>query len=183
MTARHPLPRLWMMTDERQGEALWLALARLPRGSGVIVRHHGLEPGERRAIAARIRRIARRRGLVMVMAGAEGLARRVKADGFHLRSAHIGAGRLIRTAAAHSLPELVAARRTRADLVLLSPVFATHSHPGAKPLGRVRFGLLARRAGSPVIALGGMTARRAKSLEAFGVYGWAAIGALTPNGA
>jgi thiamine-phosphate pyrophosphorylase len=36
---------------------------------------------------------------------------------------------------------------------------------------------LARGLGVPVIALGGMDARRAASLGPFGIYGWAAIDA------
>jgi thiamine-phosphate pyrophosphorylase len=66
----------------------------------------------------------------------------------------------------------------RADAVVLSPVFATRSHPGATPLGPLRFRLLARRAGLPVIALGGMDARRARRI---GATRWAAIDGLIPE--
>jgi thiamine-phosphate pyrophosphorylase len=59
---------------------------------------------------------------------------------------------------------------------MLSPVFATRSHPGAESLGQVRFRLLARFASVPVIALGGMTRRRAAALEALR---WAAIDGLS----
>jgi thiamine-phosphate pyrophosphorylase len=170
-----------MMTDERQGDRLWPALARLPRGSGVVVRHYSLGVGERLELAEGIRRIARRKGLVMVMAGPERLARRVRADGFHDRSSRSGPKRLIRTVAAHNPAELRLAERIGADLVFLSPVFATESHVGAKPLERVRFGMLARETHIPVIALGGMNAKRAKSLRGFGIHGWAGIGALTPD--
>lgn len=73
------------------------------------------------------------------------------------------------------MPELIAAERAGADLILLSPVFATRSHPGAPVLGPVRFGLLARQARTPIVALGGMTAKRARALP--DAYGWAAIDA------
>ena len=171
MKPRHPrLPTLWLMTDERQGEGLWEALARLPRGSGVVFRHYGLEKVARRDLFERVRRIARRRRLMLVVAGEpQGL----RGDGVHNRQKRRG----LRTASAHSIPEMVAAERAGADLAFVSPVFATRSHPGAKPLGRVRFGLLTRSARAPVIALGGMTPRRARSLAAFGIYGWAAIDA------
>lgn len=76
---------------------------------------------------------------------------------------------------AHSLRELGMARHLGADAVLLSPVFATRSHPKARTLGPLRFRLLAARAGLPVIALGGMDARRAKRLRA---GRWAAIDGL-----
>jgi acyl dehydratase len=39
------------MTDPRMGEALWQALERMPRGSGVIFRHYGM-PGRRAMLMA-----------------------------------------------------------------------------------------------------------------------------------
>ena len=173
--ARHaPLPTIWLMTDPRMGDALWPALARLPRGAGVIFRHYGV-PG-RRALYDRVRRIARARRLVLLLAGTPRQAVGWRADGVH--GATPGAVRvrgLIRTVAAHDAAELVRAAWIGADLVLLSPVFATRSHPGAGTLGRVRFGRLARASRVPVVALGGMDARAARGLPA---YGWAGIDAF-----
>ncbi|CAN5429707.1 hypothetical protein BH10PSE12_BH10PSE12_37780 [soil metagenome] len=90
---------------------------------------------------------------------------------------------MLHSAPAHSLCEIRAAERAGADIVLVSPVFSTRSHPGAPVLGRVRFGQLARQARRPVIALGGMTAERATSLSAMTIHGWAAIDALICNAA
>ena len=174
MRARQPLPRQWLMTDPRMGEALWDALERLPRGAGVVFRHYQLPPQERAALFARVRRVARRRRLVLLVAG----ARLPGADGRHgMRSAAPKQG--LATRPAHHRRDVVAARRDRVDAVFASPVFATRSHPGAPALGRVRFGRMIRGAGIPVIALGGMDARRARSLAGFGVHGWAAIDAWT----
>ncbi|MFD1949265.1 thiamine phosphate synthase [Sphingomonas arantia] len=169
--ARTPaLPTLWLMTDPRMGEAMWPAIERLPRGAGVIFRHYGV--AGRRALYERVRRIARRRGLVLVLAGTPVQARGWRADGVHGGAA--GAAR-IRTMGAHDAAELVRAWRRGADCVLLSPVFATRSHAGVAGLGRVRFGLLARQSRVPVVALGGMDAARARGLPA---YGWAGIDAF-----
>lgn len=181
MRRGHPLPRLWMMTDERQGEALWPALDALPAGSGVVVRHYSLARTERRALIARVRTIARRRGLLFVTAGSPALAIASKADGFHERSARIGPAHLLRTMSAHNETELVTAERAGADLVFVSPVFSTRSHPGAATLGPRRLARLTWQTDIPVAALGGMTAERAQHLRSTGIYGWAAIGALTPN--
>jgi thiamine-phosphate pyrophosphorylase len=178
MRRRHaPLPTLWLMTDERVGDALWPALAALPRGSGVVFRHHATPSGERRALFDRVRRIARARRLLLLLAGPPTLARAWRADGWHGRSAHVGG---LHSAPAHDTRELVAARRAGAAFAFLSPVFATRSHPGAKALGVVRFGLLARGAGMPVVALGGMTRANVRRVRAVGASGWAAIDGLTP---
>ena len=153
MLRRQPLPRLWLMTDERQGEGLWTALERLPRGSGVVFRHNGLSSAERRKLFDRVRRVARRRRLLLLM-GSRG-------NGL--------------TASAHNLRELKSAERSGAALVFLSPAFPTRSHPGARALGPVRFGLIAAQARIPVIALGGVDARKARRLPH--IYGWAGIDA------
>jgi thiamine-phosphate pyrophosphorylase len=166
MHRRQPLPRLWLMTDERQGEALLPAIARLPLGAGIVFRHYSLPPAERRALWDRVRGAARGRGLTLIVAGPT----LPGADGAHNRH-----GRGLRTAAAHNLREIRAAERAGAHLLFLSPVFPTRSHPGAPALGARRFALLAHQTGLPVIALGGMDAEKARTLG--GAYGWAGIDA------
>lgn len=175
MRPRYPIPRLWLMTDERMGDALWTALARLPRGGGVVFRHYGLRPVERRALFAKVAKVAHRRGLVVVRAGAERLGR--GEDGVHGKR-----GRGLRTAPAHSRVEAIAAIRAGADALFVSPVFATRSHPGAPALGPVRLGLMVRGLRVPLIALGGMDARRARRLRGLNLYGWAAIDAWARPG-
>ena len=168
MLRRQTPPRLWLMTDERQGEGLWAALGRLPRGAGIVFRHYRLPAADRRALFGRVRRLARERGLVLVCAGAPIAG----ADGTHGRP---GAG--LRTASVHNLREMRRAERW-ADLLFLSPVFPTRSHPGRAALGPLRFALLARQARVPVVALGGMDAERFRTLGG-SAYGWAGIDAWT----
>ena len=170
MDRRQPLPRLWLMTDERQGEALFAALERLPEGGGIVFRHYGLAETERRALFERVKEASAGRHLLLVAGPAE-QARAWSADGSHGR----GPGEGLRTAPAHDLAEIRAAERAGAALVFLSPVFATRSHPGAAALGSAKFETLARRTPLPVVALGGMDAERFAGLG--GAYGWAAIDA------
>lgn len=167
MSRRH-LPRTWLLTDPRMGEGLWATLDRLPPGSGVILRRWD------DALAARVRGIARRRGLLFIVAGTPRDARRLRADGVHMGSRPRPAPDLLLTASAHNRRELVAAERAGAALVFVSPLFATRSHPGTPALGRVRFGLLVREARVAVAALGGMTA---ETRGIPGAYGWGAIDA------
>ncbi|ABQ69208.1 thiamine monophosphate synthase [Rhizorhabdus wittichii RW1] len=177
MQPRQPeLPSLWMMTDERQGEALWAALRRLPPGSGIVFRHKSLLDRERRRLFERVRRITRRRGLILLLAGDEAEARRWGADGaHHRRPGPPRAG----TAPAHNLREIRAAERSGAAALLLSPLHPTRSHPGAPTLGRMRFAAMARATRLPVIALGGIDRRRGRAAMAVGAHGWAAIDAWT----
>lgn len=169
MRRRHPIPQLWLFTDERIGAALWQALARLPAGAGVVFRHYGLPIAERRRLLRRIARIARARRLVVLAAG--GLD---GPDGVH-NARRRGRGLLGRSA--HSRREALAAVRAGADVLFVSPVYPTRSHSGAPVLGRVRLGQIARGLPVPVIALGGMTPERFKTLRSLGIHGWAAIDA------
>ena len=83
--------------------------------------------------------------------------------------------------AVHNRRELVIARRVGADLVFVSPVFATRSHVGAKAWGVVRFGLLTAKCHRPVIALGGLNVSSFEKLRGMSVHGWAAIDAFKPD--
>ncbi|HZU64761.1 MAG TPA: thiamine phosphate synthase, partial [Novosphingobium sp.] len=123
---------------------------------------------------------ARARGLAVVVAGDAALARRWRADGAYGAAARLaGGGALLRLITAHSLAEIAAAHRARASAILLSPAFATRSHPGAPALGPVRWRLLAARCLVPVIALGGLTRHSARRLGARACHGWAAIDGLS----
>ncbi|WP_267435623.1 thiamine phosphate synthase [Sphingomonas sp. GM_Shp_1] len=165
MADRYPVT--WLMTDERLGDGLWRALRALPPGSGVVFRHHATPPAERRAIHRRVWRIARARRLILLVAGG-GLA----GDGVH----KWGRGSGLRSWPAHSQAEAMAGQRAGADLLFVSPLFPTRSHPGAPSLGAARAARIGRGLGLPRIALGGMTAERFRRLR--GRFdGWAAIDA------
>jgi thiamine-phosphate pyrophosphorylase len=181
--AHRQLPVLWLMTDPELCAGPEV-LRTLPRGAGVIFRHYDV-PGRAR-LARSWRALAKAQNLVFLVAGDPRLAAAINADGFHAPEALIHrtatARRLmpwaIVTAAAHGPPGLVAAAQAGADAVLVSPVFATRSHPGAQPLGVVRFAALAQAAGLPVIALGGMNAATFPRLAGTPAIGFAAIDAF-----
>ncbi len=113
---------------------------------------------------------------MLLLAGADAQARRWRADGFHQR-ARGSAG--FHSAPAHSAREIADAKRAGAQMLFLSPLYATRSHPGSRPLGLTRFIALARLAFPlKIIALGGMSRNRARALDKHLVHGWAAIDAF-----
>jgi thiamine-phosphate pyrophosphorylase len=176
MHRRQPLPRLWLMTDERQGEGLWRALEKLPKGSGIVFRHYSLPGAERRELFERVREIAGSRDCVLMLAGPPALAVDWGADGSH---GWEGAGRsnLLTSLSVHDAEEMRAANRLKPDLAFISPVFKTQSHLGKAPLGIEGLSKHAALATMPVIALGGMNEERARMLTDANIYGWAAIDA------
>ncbi|WP_328702703.1 thiamine phosphate synthase [Belnapia mucosa] len=174
-------PRLLLLSDPVRLPDPRAAAARLRPGAAVLAR--GLAPPVLAGLAA----IARRRRLVLLVAGDGRLALRHGA-GLHLPDRRGTAGllpfligrrrrRLLLTAAAHGRAGLARARRLRADAVLLSPAFPTRSHPGAPALGPLRWAALAARAGRPAVALGGIGPGTAARLPRWAA-GLAAIGAL-----
>jgi thiamine-phosphate pyrophosphorylase len=82
------------------------------------------------------------------------------------------------TAAAHSMPALIRARRAGADAALLSAVFQSRSPSAGRPLGPMRFADLVRRAGLPVYALGGVKTKNAPRLLGSGAAGLAMVEGL-----
>ncbi|MDB5372231.1 MAG: thiamine phosphate synthase [Belnapia sp.] len=174
-------PRLYLFSDPIRLPDPRAAMERLPPGAVVVAR--SLAPAMLRDVAAQ----ARRRRLILLVAGDGRLALRFAA-GLHLPDRRMATGllpfllarhrrrSLMLTVAAHGWAGLARGRRLRADAVVLSPIFATLSHPGAKPLGASRWAALAARAGRrPVVALGGIgphsvsrVPRRAGGLAAIG---------------
>lgn len=177
---RRAFPRAWLLSDARAGDPA-AALAAAPRGTGLVLRHHGA-PGRGALVRAGVS-AARRLGAAVLVAGPVRAARAAHADGAYRPAHHRAGGTGFVAASAHSIAELRRAERAGARLVFVGPVFATRSHPGAAPLGRVRFGLIARAARVPVAALGGMDARRFRGLRALGATAWGAIDAFSPRAA
>ena len=173
------LPRIWLMTDPRLGERLLAAVRRLPAGSGVVFRHYELEPKERRALFRQVARICRQRGHLLFLAADERLARCCGADGFHGRSERQRQSGLLHSAGVHDARELAEAQSGGADILFISPLYATRSHPGERVLGVTAFRRLALLGGdAAIIALGGMNAARARMQDKRVVHGWAAIDAF-----
>ncbi|MFC3125151.1 thiamine phosphate synthase [Pseudoroseomonas globiformis] len=183
MARRGIMPRLWLFSDPARLPDPHAALAALPRGSGAVAR------GVHAPLLPRLVRLARRRGGVLLVGGHGRAALRLRA-GLHLPdrpttsellpfliARRRGAAWAVLSAAAHGPAGLRRARRLAADLVFLSPAFPTPSHPGAPVLGPLRWAALARRAGRPCAALGGITPATAGRLPR-GVAGLAAITAL-----
>lgn len=188
---RTPLPRLHAVTDERIARRpdLDLIVAALAVGGGAELAFHargrkltGLEHfdlADRLAVRPPARLFVNDRLDVALAVPAAGV--------------QLGHGSLPVSAAralnplwwigksVHDLAEAEAARTEGADYLVVGPVFATASHPGAgrTPLGLQRLSAIAAALdGLPVIAIGGITADRVREVRNSGAYGVAAIRAL-----
>jgi len=105
-------------------------------------------------------------------------------DGIHLISSHLMAlskrpeNSKWLAASCHSLEQLQQAQKIGVDFVVLAPVLATQTHPGAASLGWEQFAELVAKVNLPVYALGGMTESSLTTSQQSGGQGIAAIRAF-----
>ncbi|MFW2374284.1 MAG: Nudix family hydrolase [Gammaproteobacteria bacterium] len=104
------------------------------------------------------------------------------ADGLHLNSERMFEYRqrpvsdqVLLSTSCHNMQQLQQARRLEADMVLVSPVKETRSHPGLAGIGWDRFAELVSFANVPVYALGGMQMNDLAKAKQSGAQGIAAI--------
>lgn len=174
-----------MVTDPARTPDPERLARRLPRGSGIIFRAFGAPDAAERGL--QLRRIAWRRGLVLLVGADPALARACRADGVHLPERLAGRARALRiaqprwriTTAAHSMTAARTAARAGCEAALVSPVFASNSPSAGRPIGRLRLATLVRTAPLPIIALGGLNAKNARGLSATGVRGLAMVEGLS----
>jgi thiamine-phosphate pyrophosphorylase len=170
MPCRQTLPTIWLLTDRRIGDALPAAIARVPSGGGVVLRHHASSL----ALGERVATLCEERELMLAVAGEVAFARRLGAAMAHNPDGE--ADGLLVSRSVHSPGEAEAARD--ADLVFVSPVYPSASHPGGATLGLEGALRLAALTAVPAIALGGMSEERGAAAMAAGLHGWAAIDAF-----
>ena len=184
------LPSIILVTDAARQSDPYDSIEALPRGSAVIFRHYQVD--DREGLARKISGLCRRKGIALLLSGDPAMALRVRAGGIHfpqrlLVPGMARAGAICFTqknwlisAAAHSFPALVSAHKIGVDLALLSPVFATRSHPGGKAIGPTPFAAMVRNSPVPVYALGGINQRNFPRIAQSGISGIAALEGLTP---
>lgn len=148
MRRRQTMPRQWLIIADGDGDVV-AAVSRLPRGSGALL----LEPIPAGAML-RLRVLARERGLTIIAEQPRSVSR------------------------VHDSHELRQALLVRSELILLSPIHPTGSHPEWKPLPRMRAATLARLARRRAVALGGMNATRYARIAPLGFIAWAGISAF-----
>ena len=182
-SAPNRVPQLTLITDTTRfsGESFFSAVQQALLGGvdAVLVREKQLTSSKLLALASRLRQMTHDAHARLIIHSQADIACAVDADGVHLASADISAVASVRqwladanktvSVSCHNEYELIQASEFDADYAMLSPVFATASHPGTVPLGLEGFRVLASAATLPVIALGGIDAGNYESLQATNV--------------
>ena len=186
------LPKLYPITDRRlSGLSHAEQVARLIEGGAAFVqlREKHLSPREFYQEAEEALRVARRRGVKLIINDRADIALAIGADGVHLGQDDmppeaartlLGEGAVVGFST-HSVEQALAAARLPVDYIAVGPVFATKSKEkpdpvvGLEGLRRVReaVGLSVK-----LVAIGGVTRENAPSVLAAGADSVAVISAL-----
>lgn len=154
----------------------------------IQLRARDLPAAELLALARDAQIRCRAHGAHLLVNGEPGLAAELGL-GLHLRASQLMAlserpplakGQLT-AASCHGADELAQAERLGLDFVVLGPVAATDSHPGAMPLGWDRFASLREGVSLPIYALGGMKLADVALARRNGGQGVAGIRGLWPH--
>jgi 8-oxo-dGTP diphosphatase len=159
--------------------------AALDRGIRLIqFREKALAASAAHALLAQVIARAKRHGARVLVNGADvNRAASAGADGVHLTAAELLQARSrprisLCAASCHNAEELAQAARFDFDFVVLGPVQATLSHPGAPTLGWEKFFKLIRDYPLPVYAIGGMRAQDVTTAIECGAQGVAMMRAV-----
>lgn len=147
----------------------------------VQLRCKGMRDSEYLEIVRLAEPICRRHGAPLLLATKKELFKQTNAGGLHLSSDRLGclSQRPITTdkllsVSCHTEADLLLANSLGADILLLSPVKPTSSHPDLPGLGWERFREMTAGLKQPVYGLGGMRPEDVDDAQAAGARGIAA---------
>ena len=183
---RLPLPVLMLVTDRvvaGDAVALVIKVAEAVEGGVNVVqlRVRDLPHDELMSLARRLREVIGGRALLVVNSSPE-VALGARADGVHLPedapTPREWPHSLLIGRSVHSVAAAQRAEVDGADYVVFGPVYETESHAGAAPAGLAALWEVADAISIPVVAIGGVTAERARDVLAAGASGVAVIRAI-----
>jgi len=186
------IPRLLLITDRHLANDLVMAISQAVAGGvrHILLREKDLSDQEFVRLAHKIQQNLAGSTAHLLLSGRPHLLQATHAIGIHLPQngpsiaktrAILGQGKLIGRSC-HDYPSARQAFLEGADYITLSPLFFTHSHPDATPLGLEKFSEILRMLNRPVLALGGINADTIQQALTTGAYGVAMVrGILDQN--
>jgi len=186
---RLPDPPLLLVTDRRQARhplADIVAAALTGGCRWISLREKDLPEDEQVPLARTLCRLAHKSSARVMLHGEASLAKLAGADGVHLPSgsdpatarALLGPEKLVGVSI-HTVSEAASIDPAMVDYALAGPAFETPSKPGYGPeIGRKGLFEIARAAGVPVLAIGGINTARVAEVIAAGCAGVAVMGGV-----
>ncbi|MDH5573537.1 MAG: thiamine phosphate synthase [Gammaproteobacteria bacterium] len=143
---------------------------------------HITDPDEYLRLVKIAEPLCQRHQAILLLASSVEILNQSNADGLHLnsqvlnqyRSRPVATDKLL-SVSCHTIDDMQQARQLGADILLLSPVKETSSHPGVPGIGWDQFSHMLSDIQIPVYALGGMQASDLDDARQAGAQGIAAI--------
>jgi 8-oxo-dGTP diphosphatase len=177
------LPQIYAITKaSKYGIAAFMQRLQIALENGIrlIQVRERMVPGQLTQFARNVVSMAHEYGARVLINGSENMARTSGADGVHYQTSQLMRCKrrpkvALWGASCHNLEELLRAAELGVDLVVLSPVLPTQSHPGEPTLGWDKFSDLCRDLPMPVYALGGMNKDQLDTAMTRGAHGIAML--------
>ena len=172
-------------TDRKRCADLILAIRNLPKNSTVIFREYDLEIKEREEMARKIIKICREKNHKILIGKNLALARKLRADGVHFSDRDKLPVQIfnrknlprefILSFACHNFLSVLKSHQIKADIIFISPIFTTKSHPNVSPLGLAQLSKIIRMSKIPIFALGGVNKQNIRILQKVGAQGFGGV--------
>lgn len=180
-----PVPRLLLITNRKICLDLEASLAAALAGGvrHILLREKDLPTDQLISLARRIRQQTDPVGAFLLISERIDVALCVKAAGVHLPQAAISTQsakealgpEMLVGRSCHDAESAQKAQAVGVDYLTLSPLFATCTHPGKKPIGLDQFAKIRKNVQGPVLALGGIGLHNVRDALATGADGVALI--------
>ena len=171
------IPYIWFLTDDIKTKSPIDICNKLPASSGILIRSYRIKNKEK--LIKGITNLKKRKLHTVLVSGKQRSYSNV--DGAHLPSwlnSSFFINKKLISMSAHGAKDIRKSINIKADIIFISPVFHTSSHPGKKILGVIKLGLVAKLFKKPVIALGGINENNISRLKGLPIFGCAAIDAF-----
>lgn len=175
------LPELYMMTgkfDDHDDFKNKLMNALSQSNKIVQFRKKNIENSEYLALARIAESVCKQFNSILLLGTSVDIFTQANADGLHLNSQVLFeydnrpvANHHLLSVSCHNLDEMKQAEKLGADILLLSPVKATSSHPELAGIGWQQFSQMIKQVKCPVYALGGMQASDLADAKQAGAQG------------
>ncbi len=163
----------------------------LPKNSIVIFREYHLESFAREKLALEFIKICRSYKHKILIAKNLALALKLKADGVHFsdfdklplqllskknrQMSQFWPKNFIFSIACHNYLSVLKSQRIQADMIFISPILTTKTHPQQKNLGWLKFAKIFYISKKEVLPLGGMDKNAIKMLKRLDIKGFGGI--------
>ncbi len=191
------LPVSVLFTDRKKISDIKNTIKFLPKNSAIIIREYDLDKKNREIFALEISKIARVRGLKILIGKDIALAKKIKADGVHFSDSDklplqflqkkSFYKKFIFSFSCHNFKSVLKAQKIKSDMIFISPIFSTTSHLHAKNIGIRNLAEISLKTKSNsyhevnLYALGGISSANLLSVRKLGLSGFAAISLFSKN--